>query len=72
MKRLKFSKEEIASMPTIEHFKISADDVERAQKFYKDVFDWTIKNIVILIILIKIFGILRRRMKRVIKTLKEE
>ena len=45
MKRLKFSNEEIASMPTIEYFKIPADDVERAQKFYKDVFDWTMKKI---------------------------
>lgn len=31
-------------MPTIEHFKIPADDMERAQKFYNDVFDWTMKK----------------------------
>jgi predicted enzyme related to lactoylglutathione lyase len=27
-------------MPTIKHFEVPADDVERAQKFYKDVFGW--------------------------------
>jgi uncharacterized protein len=44
MKRLKFSKEEIIDMPTVEHFKIPADDVQRAQKFYKDVFDWSMRK----------------------------
>jgi predicted enzyme related to lactoylglutathione lyase len=27
-------------MPTIQHFEMPADDVDRAQKFYKDVFGW--------------------------------
>lgn len=27
-------------MPTIQHFEIPADDIERAQKFYKEVFGW--------------------------------
>ena len=31
-------------MPTIQHFEISADDVDRAQKFYKDVFGWTMQK----------------------------
>ena len=31
-------------MPTVEHFEIAADDVERAQKFYKDVFGWTMQK----------------------------
>ena len=32
-------------MPTVEHFEIPADDVERAQKFYKDVFGWNMKKL---------------------------
>ena len=31
-------------MPTVEHFEIAADDVERAQKFYKQVFGWNIQK----------------------------
>lgn len=31
-------------MPTGEHFNIPVDDVERAQKFYKDVFDWSMQK----------------------------
>ena len=27
-------------MPTIQHFEFSAHDVERARKFYKEVFGW--------------------------------
>lgn len=32
-------------MPTIVHFEIPADDVERAKKFYTDLFGWEIKEI---------------------------
>ncbi len=28
-------------MPTIEHFEIPADDLERAKKFYSEMFGWT-------------------------------
>lgn len=31
-------------MPTVQHFEIPADDVERCQKFYKNVFGWEMKN----------------------------
>jgi predicted enzyme related to lactoylglutathione lyase len=31
-------------MPTIQHFEIPADDVNRAQKFYKDVFGWNMQK----------------------------
>ena len=31
-------------MPTVEYFEVPADDVNRAQKFYKDVFGWDIKK----------------------------
>ncbi len=31
-------------MPTINHFEIPADDVERAQKFYKDTFGWNMQK----------------------------
>ena len=31
-------------MPTIVHFEIPADDVERAKKFYTDLFGWEIKK----------------------------
>ena len=27
-------------MPTIQHFEFSVPDVERARKFYKEVFGW--------------------------------
>lgn len=30
-------------MPTIVHFDIAADDLERAKKFYEDMFDWKIE-----------------------------
>ncbi|MDY6965131.1 MAG: VOC family protein [Halobacteriota archaeon] len=29
-------------MPTISHFNIPADDIERAKRFYTEVFDWKI------------------------------
>jgi len=29
-------------MPTIVHFDVPADDIDRAKKFYKDLFDWKI------------------------------
>jgi predicted enzyme related to lactoylglutathione lyase len=32
-------------MPTIVHFEIPADDVERARKFYADLFGWEIKKV---------------------------
>jgi uncharacterized protein len=31
-------------MPTIQHFEMPADDVDRAQKFYKDVFGWEMQR----------------------------
>jgi predicted enzyme related to lactoylglutathione lyase len=31
-------------MPTINHFEIPADDINRAQKFYKDVFGWSMQK----------------------------
>ena len=31
-------------MPTIVHFEIPADDVERAKKFYNDLFEWKIEK----------------------------
>lgn len=31
-------------MPTIVHFEIPADDIERSKKFYKDLFGWSIEN----------------------------
>jgi uncharacterized protein len=31
-------------MPTIVHFDIPADDVERAKKFYTDLFGWKIEK----------------------------
>ena len=31
-------------MPTIVHFDISADDIERAKKFYSDLFGWKIES----------------------------
>jgi hypothetical protein len=35
----------LLEMPTIQHFEIPADDVERAIKFYKGVFDWTMQKL---------------------------
>ena len=32
-------------MPTIVHFDIPADNLERAKKFYKDLFDWDIESV---------------------------
>lgn len=32
-------------MPTVQHFEIPADDVERAIKFYKGVFEWTMQKL---------------------------
>ena len=32
-------------MPTVQHFEIPADDVERAIKFYNGVFDWTMQKL---------------------------
>jgi uncharacterized protein len=32
-------------MPTIVHFEIPADDVDRAKKFYSDLFGWKIEKI---------------------------
>jgi predicted enzyme related to lactoylglutathione lyase len=32
-------------MPTIVHFEIPADDVQRARKFYSDLFGWEIKGV---------------------------
>ena len=31
-------------MPTVEYFEIPADDVNRAQEFYKDVFGWVMQK----------------------------
>jgi uncharacterized protein len=31
-------------MPTIVHFEIPADDIERAKKFYNDLFEWKIEK----------------------------
>ena len=31
-------------MPTIIHFEIPADDVERAKKFYSDLFGWKMEK----------------------------
>lgn len=32
-------------MPTVQHFEIPANDVERAIKFYKGVFDWSMQKL---------------------------
>jgi uncharacterized protein len=32
-------------MPTVQHFEIPADDVERASKFYKEVFEWKMQKL---------------------------
>jgi uncharacterized protein len=32
-------------MPTVQHFEIPADDVERASKFYTVVFEWNIQKL---------------------------
>ena len=31
-------------MPTVQYFEIPADDMERAQKFYKQVFGWNMQK----------------------------
>ncbi len=33
-------------MPTVHHFDIPIDDLDRAQKFYKDVFGWGMKKVI--------------------------
>jgi predicted enzyme related to lactoylglutathione lyase len=32
-------------MPTIVHFEIPADDIERSKKFYTDLFGWKIEKL---------------------------
>jgi predicted enzyme related to lactoylglutathione lyase len=32
-------------MPTVQHFEIADDEIQRAQEFYKNVFGWTIQKI---------------------------
>ena len=32
-------------MPTVQHFEIPADDVERASKFYTGVFEWKMQKL---------------------------
>jgi predicted enzyme related to lactoylglutathione lyase len=39
-----YSKERF-NMPMIVHFDIPADDIDRAKKFYKDLFDWEIEEV---------------------------
>ena len=36
---------EMLEMPTVQHFEIPADNVERAIKFYNGVFDWTMQKL---------------------------
>lgn len=31
-------------MPRVVHFEVSADDLDRAQKFYGDVFGWSFRE----------------------------
>jgi predicted enzyme related to lactoylglutathione lyase len=31
-------------MPTIVHFEIPSDDIERSKKFYNELFGWTIER----------------------------
>ena len=35
----------VIKMPTIVYFDIAADDMERAKKFYAEVFDWKIEKV---------------------------
>ena len=35
----------VIKMPTIVYFNISADDIERAKKFYAELFDWKIEKV---------------------------
>ena len=35
----------VIKMPTIVYFNISADDMERAKKFYAELFDWKIEKV---------------------------
>lgn len=37
-------KETELQIPTIQHFEFPADDVERARKFYKEVFGWEMEK----------------------------
>jgi predicted enzyme related to lactoylglutathione lyase len=39
------TRKEVISMPTIMHFEIPADNVERARAFYSKLFGWEIKEI---------------------------
>ncbi|MBA3285754.1 MAG: VOC family protein [Nitrosopumilus sp.] len=32
-------------MPTVQHFDIPIDDLDRDQKFYRDVFGWDMKKV---------------------------
>ena len=34
----------LLEMPIIQHFEMPADDVDRVQKFYKDVFGWDMQK----------------------------
>lgn len=34
-------------MPTIVHFEVPADDIERSKKFYSDPFGWKIENVLV-------------------------
>jgi len=42
---LLFFRRGVVSMPTISHFHIPADDLERAKMFYADVFEWEFKDL---------------------------
>ena len=50
-------------MPTIVHFDMPADDIERAKKFYSELFGWKIERmpgpmelVIILLIVLVVFG----------------
>ncbi len=49
-------------MPNIQHFEFPAGDVERARKFYKEVFGWEMEKWEILKTL-KITDLLRQKMR---------
>ncbi len=56
-------------MPTMRHFEMPANDVERAIKFYKEVFDWTMQKLSNLEDPSKDFGFLTLKTKMGIKVL---
>ena len=56
-------------MPTMQHFEMPANDVERAIKFYKEVFDWTMQKLSNLEDPSKDFGFLTLKTKMGIKVL---